>query len=630
MDDGARVSMAATPFRSANQAWVDRVARSGEELAYRYRTGGRWQDVSWKQADEQACEVAAGLVSLGLLPGDRIALLSQTRYEWMLCDIATLIAGAVTVPVYPSSTGEQCAYIVKNSNSRAVFVEDAGQLDKLLPLLLTGADLHLIHLSGDVQLDRPDAQGRTSVTLAEVQGRIPREAARRVLSLDDLRKIGRTFLEDDSRRGPIERRREAAGPDDTFTIIYTSGTTGNPKGVVLTHGNLVSACASACRALDLKPEGVHYLWVPLAHVVGREVIWACMFVGLPTVFSEGLARIKDNLLEVRPSFMAGVPRVYEKFYSAVSSAIAQGTALRRALVGWAFRTGSRHAREIREGRKPSAWLARMHRLADRLVLSKLRAKLGLDRCRLLISGGAPLSAEIAEFFHAAGLLILEGYGLTETMAAAFLNRFDGYRFGTVGRAIDIIECQIAADGEVLLRGPSVFRHYHDNPAATSEAIDPQGWFHTGDIGQLEDGFLRITDRKKDLIVLAGGKKVAPQILENALKARCPWLSQVLVFGDRKPYCVALVTLSEEAVAKFGAGDAAKAASNPELKRLLKNEVDALNASLASFETIKQFDILSEDFTEANGQLTPSLKVKRKEAVTRHRAALEGLYDQARD
>jgi long-chain acyl-CoA synthetase len=625
MDDRAGVSSVAASFRSANQAWTDRVAKSGDALAYRYRTAGGWQDVSWKQADQQASEVAAGLVSLGLLPGDRVGLISQTRYEWMLCDIATLIAGAVAVPIYPSSTADQSAYIVKNSNARATFVEDARQLDKLVPLLLTGADLYLIHMSGDARLDRPDAQGRTEVTLAEVQARIPREATRRVLSLEELRKIGRTWLEDDSRREQIERRRAAAGPDDTFTIIYTSGTTGNPKGVVLTHGNLVAACESGCRAMDLKPEGVHYLWVPLAHVVGREAIWACMFVGLPTVFAEGLAKIKDDLMEVRPSFMAGVPRVYEKFYTAVSSAITKGSTLRRALVGWAFRTGSRHAKEIREGRTPGPWLARMHRLADRLVLSKLRAKLGLDRCRLLLSGGAPLSAEIAEFFHAAGLLILEGYGLTETMAAAFLNRFDGYRFGTVGRAIDVIDCQIAPDGEVLLRGPSVFRRYHDNLAATSEAIDAEGWFHTGDIGQLEDGFLRITDRKKDLIVLAGGKKVAPQMLENALKARCPWVSQVLVFGDRKPYCVALVTLSEEAVAKFGAGDAAKAASNPELKRILKQEVDALNASLASFETIKQFDVLAEDFTEANGQLTPSLKVKRKEAVTRHRAAIEGLY-----
>jgi long-chain acyl-CoA synthetase len=413
-----------------------------------------------------------------------------------------------------------------------------------------------------------------------------------------------------------------------FTIIYTSGTTGNPKGVVLTHGNLVSGCASVCRALDLQPEGVQFLWVPLAHVVGREVAWASMFVALPIAFGEGVPRIRENLLEIRPSLMAGVPRIYEKFHAAIRSGMTQGSALRRKLLAWAFGVGDRHARRIRAGQRPGGWLALQHRWADRLVLSKLRTKVGLDRCKLLISGGAPLAAEIAEFFQAAGLLILEGYGLTETMAAAFLNRYEKYRFGTVGPAIDVIDCRIAADGEVLLKGPTVFHQYHANPAATAEAIDAEGWFHTGDIGQLEEGFLRITDRKKDLIVLAGGKKVAPQILENALKARCPLVSQALVFGDRKPYCVALVTLTEEAVHRFGGDDGTKAAASAELKALIAREVDALNGTLASFETIKRFDILAEDFTEANGQLTPSLKVKRKEAVARHRAEIDGLYERA--
>jgi long-chain acyl-CoA synthetase len=628
MDDGAVVSTKALPFRSANEAWDHRVSSSGDALAYRHKAGGAWRDVSWREADAQAQEIAAGLASIGLLPGDRIGLLSQTRFEWMLCDIGILMAGAATVPIYPSSTADQCTYIVRDAGCRAVVVEDAAQLAKLVPLLLTGLDLYLVHIQGDAKLERPDAQGRTEVSLAEVLARVPREAARRVLSLDELHKLGRQWREDPDKRAQLDRRRAATGPEEMFTIIYTSGTTGNPKGVVLTHGNLVAGCASVCRALDLQPEGVHFLWVPLAHVVGREVAWASMFVGLPIAFSEGMARLKDNLLELRPSLMAGVPRIYEKFYAAIQAGLGQGSAIRRALIGWAFRVGDRHARQVQAGKRPGGWLAIQHRWADRLVLSKLRAKVGLDRCRLLISGGAPLAAEIGEFFHSAGLLILEGYGLTETMAAAFINRFNRYRFGSVGLAIDVIECKIAPDGEILMRGPTVFPRYHGNTAATAEAIDAEGWFHSGDIGELEDGFLRITDRKKDLIVLAGGKKVAPQILESALKARCPLLSQVLVFGDRKPYCVALVTLSEEAVQKYGAGEGGKAAANPELKALIAKQVDALNASLASFETIKRFDILVEDFTEANGQLTPSLKVKRKEAVARHRSVIDGLYDQA--
>jgi long-chain acyl-CoA synthetase len=616
------------PFRSANEAWNDRVSSAGDALAYRHKVGGAWRDLSWKEADARAQELAAGLASLGLLAGDRIGLLSQTRLEWMLCDIGILMAGAATVPIYPSSTPDQCAYIVRDAGCRAVIVEDAAQLDKLVPLLLTGVDLYLLHISGDARLDRPDAQGRTEVALADVLARIPREAARRVMSLDELTQLGRQWLDDPGRRAQLDRRRTAPGPEDMFTIIYTSGTTGNPKGVVLTHGNLVAGCASVCRALDLRPEGVHFLWVPLAHVVGREVAWASMFVGLPIAFSEGMAKIRENLLELRPSLMAGVPRIYEKFYAAIQTGIREATGVRKALIRWAFRVGDRHARQLQAGKRPGGWLALQHRWANRLVLSRLRAKVGLDRCRLLISGGAPLSAEIGEFFHAAGLLILEGYGLTETMAAAFINRYDRYRFGSVGLAIDVIECKIAPDGEVLMRGPTVFRSYHGNPTATAEAIDAEGWFHSGDIGELEHGFLRITDRKKDLIVLAGGKKVAPQVLESALKARCPLLSQVLVFGDRKPYCVALVTLSEEAVARYGAGDGSKAAANPELKALIAKQVDALNASLASFETIKRFDILVEDFTEANGQLTPSLKVKRKEAVARHRSVIDGLYEQA--
>jgi long-chain acyl-CoA synthetase len=355
------------------------------------------------------------------------------------------------------------------------------------------------------------------------------------------------------------------------------------------------------------------------------IAWAAIFMGLPVAFGEGLTKIKDNLLEVRPTFMGGVPRIYEKFYSGVKAGMSQGSPIKRALVAWAFGVGDRHARLIRAGKTPGGWLAFQHRMADKLVLGKLRAKLGLERCRFLISGGAPLSAEIAEFFHGAGLLILEGYGLTETSAASFVNRVERYRFGTVGPAIDIIKTRFAEDGEILLQGPPVFKRYHNNAAATAEALDPDGWFHTGDIGHLEDGFLRITDRKKDLIVLAGGKKVPPQVLENALKTRSGLISQVLVFGDRRSYCVALVTLSEEAVKRYGDGDNAKAAAHPEVNAELKRAVDGLNATLASYETIKRFAVLTEDFTVDNDQLTPSLKVKRKVTVERHKAVIEELY-----
>ena len=613
------------PYQSANQAWAHRIGESGDRPAYRYKEDGRWRDVSWREADLAASEVAAGFAGVGVLPGDRICILAQTRYEWMLCDVGALLAGAVPVPIYPSSTPDQSAYIVRDCGARLVVVEDAAQLEKLLPLLLTGMDLQLVHLGRDAKLDRPDGKGRTQVILDEVMAQVPKEASRRILSFADFRARGQAFAAKPENASELARRRAAPGPDDPFTIIYTSGTTGNPKGVVLSHRNLVSECASAIRALTLSVDDVHYLWLTLAHVFARVVAWASLFKGFPVAFSEGLPKLKDNLLEVQPTFMAGVPRIYEKFYSGVKAGMKQGSGAKRALVAWAMAVGERRSQLVRQGQIPGGWLAFQHRMAEKLVFSKLRAKLGLGRCRFLISGGAPLSTEIAEFFHATGLLILEGYGLTETTAAAYVNRIERFRLGTVGPAIDVIESKIAEDGEVLLRGPSVFTHYHNNPAATAEAIDAEGWFHTGDIGVIEDGFLRITDRKKDLIVLAAGKKVAPQMLENALKAHSNLLSQALVYGDRRPYIVALLTLGEEAIKRYGDGDGARAAAHPDVKTALAAEVKALNANLASFESIKHFAVLPEDLTEANGMLTPSLKVKRKIAVERHRGVIDGLY-----
>jgi long-chain acyl-CoA synthetase len=300
----------------------------------------------------------------------------------------------------------------------------------------------------------------------------------------------------------------------------------------------------------------------------------------------------------------------------------QGSPLKRKIAAWALRVGAEHSVAVRAG-KPGGGFS--YWLADKLVFSKLRARLGLDRAEFLVSGGAPLAAEIAEFFHGAGILILEGYGLTETVAAAFLNTRERFRFGTVGPALDVVEVKIADDGEILMRGPSVFRQYYNNPAETAASVEPDGWYHSGDIGQLEDGFLRITDRKKDLIVTAGGKKIAPQALENALKARSPLFSQVLVYGDKRPYCIALVTLSDDARKKFGGAEFAALAESAEVKAALRAEIDALNANLASFESIKKFAILPADLTEASGDLTPKLSVKRKVVIDKYKSVIEELY-----
>jgi long-chain acyl-CoA synthetase len=582
--------------RTAVEMWRRRVAESPSRPAFRHHAGGDWKETTFAEAEVAAREIAAGLVAGGVVPGDRVCLLSQTRLEWALCDVAILLAGAVTVPIYASNTAEQCEFIIRDAGAKLVIVEDAAQRDKLLPL----RD-RLFTVTRLVQIDGDLAGGDF------------------VQSLSALREAGRTWLAGHARE--LDGRSETVGPESMFTIVYTSGTTGTPKGVVLTHENLTSSICSAVRSMRLGEGDMQYLFLPLAHILARQTVWAGFHVGFATAFSRGTNQIREDLGVVRPTFMAGVPRIYEKFYTAVTAALKQGSALKRSLAAWAIRSGQAHAAALRAG-KPAGGVG--HWLADKLVLSKLRARLGLDRCRFLISGGAPLAAEIAEFFHATGLLILEGWGLTETTSGVFVNRMDRYRFGTVGPATDLIEARIAEDGEILVRGAPVFRQYYNNPAATAEAVEPDGWFHTGDIGHLEDGFLKITDRKKDLIVTANGKKVAPQPLENALKATSPLVAQVLVYGDNRPYCVALVTLSETATKQFGAG----APTSAEVKTALQKDVDTVNSKLASFERIKRFAVLPSEFTEASGELTPKLSIKRKVVIEKYRGVIEELYSHA--
>jgi long-chain acyl-CoA synthetase len=582
--------------RTAVEMWRRRMAQSPSRPAFGYFAGGGWKTMTFGEAEVAAREIAAGLVAGGVVPGDRVCLLAQTRVEWILCDVAILLAGGVTVPIYGSNTAEQCEFIIRDAGAKMVIVEDGAQRDKLLPL----RD-RLFTVTRLVQMERADGDAA---------------GGEFVQSLSALREAGRSWLAQHERE--LDAHADTVGPESMFTIVYTSGTTGTPKGVVLTHENLTSSICSAVRSMRLGAEDTQYLFLPLAHILARQTVWAGFHVGFTTTFSRGTAQIREDLGTVRPTFMAAVPRVFEKFYAAVTAGLKQGSALKQSLAAWAVRSGMAHAAALRAG-KPAGGFG--HWLADKLVLSKLRARLGLDRCRFLISGGAPLAAEIAEFFHAAGLLILEGYGLTETTSGVFVNRMDRFRFGTVGPATDVVETRIADDGEILVRGAPVFRQYYNNPAATAEAVEPDGWFHTGDIGHVEDGFLRITDRKKDLIVTANGKKIAPQPIENALKAASPLLGQVIVYGDKRSYCVALVTLSEAATKQFGA----EAAQSAELKAALQKCFDAVNGKLASFEGVKRFAVLPHELTEAAGELTPKLSIKRKVVIEKYRTVLEDLY-----
>ena len=558
-------------------------------------------------------------------------MLAQTCLEWILADIGILLAGGVTVPIYPSNTAEQCEYIVRDSGAKIVIVEDAAQLEKILSVrdhLLTVTAI--VHMRGDAKLEKPDARGRSVVALADVVRGDGSSSRDFILSLEALRVAGRTWLGPHAGRARRPRR-DGRGRLDVHDHLHVRDD-GNPKGVVLTHENLVAGVSSAIRAMQIYDADEQYLFLTLAHVLARELEWSGIALGCSTTISRGVPSIRQDLARdaahVHGERAARLREVLRGRERSPRPGLGPQAGHR---VGRSP-SAKRHSAAVRAGKAPGGWLGFRRGLADKLVFSKLRARLGLDRCRFLISGGAPLAAEIAEFFHAVGLLILEGYGLTETMAAAYLNTMTRFRFGTVGPALDVVETKIAEDGEILMRGPSVFRQYYNNAAATAEAVQPDGWFHSGDIGHLEDGFLRITDRKKDLIVTANGKKVAPQPLENALKARSPLVSQVVVYGDKRSYCVALVTLSEEAQKKFVDANPGNVKGTPpvvvsaELKAALQKDIDALNATLAPYESIKKFAVLANDFTEAAGEMTPSLKVKRKVVIDKYRSVIDAMYE----
>src|SRR6266496_16164 len=461
-----------------------------------------------------------------------------------------------------------------------------------------------------------------------IQGYEGKEPSPRIFTWDALRRLGRDRAE--ALKPELADRVEGTKPDDVATIVYTSGTTGPPKGVVQTHGNHVSALESAAQTTSIKEGDVHLLFLPLAHSFARLESFIGVHRGLCTAFAENIDKLRDNLPETRPHFICSVPRVFEKVYAGAMARAEGGSPIKRKIFHWAVGVGKEVSRLKQAGQPVPAALAIKYKIAEKLVFSKMQAALG-GRLRFAVSGGAPLSREIAEFFHAAGILILEGYGLTETCPVLTNNREDSFKFGSVGRALPGVEIKLAPDGEILGRGGNIAKGYFKKPEATSEVFLPDGWFATGDIGKIDaDGFLYITDRKKDLIVTAGGMNIAPQNIENLLKGD-PFISQAMVHGDRRPYPVALITLNPEEVAKFAreqgimASDPTVLAKHPKIVERVQRTIDAKNSELQSYAKVKKFAILPEDFTVDNGALTPTLKVKRKVISERHRAALDALY-----
>jgi long-chain acyl-CoA synthetase len=583
--------------------------------------------MSWNEWARASRELAGGLRSLGLSPGDRVCLLANSRPEWFLFDVAILMAGAVTVPIYQSNTAEQCEYIITDCGARLVVAENPAQIEKLFApearVRLAGLS-RIAYFDARSALEKPK-DGKREQLLEDV---VPAEARGKLVSVGDLRERGRAWLAEHD--GALERTWADLHPDSVFTIVYTSGTTGPPKGVVLQHSSVVFEC-QGLSVLSVGESDEQLLFLPLAHIFAKLLEWKAIHSGAVTTFARSFAALRSDLSEVRPTFMGGVPRVFEKLYAGIQATVKDSPPLRQKIFRWASAVGAEVSRR-RQSEKPlGAWLALRHRIASRLVFSKLKRKLGLDRIRVMISGGAPLAREIAEFFHSIDILILEGYGLTETTGATHINRLERFRLGTVGPALPGIEVRIAEDGEILVRGGNILKEYYKKPEATREVLEPDGWFHTGDIGVIEDGLLRITDRKKDLIVTAGGKNVAPQNIEGALKAASAYISQVMVHGDKRNFLSALITLNEEAVVKWASaqgitsGGGEGLGGHDAVRKLVQGAVDQVNAGLPSYETIKKFAILPRDFSQETGELTPTLKVKRKFTTEKYQGILDGFY-----
>ncbi len=581
---------------------LEQVAASPSKEAFRYLEGERWVSLSWSQVKDKAFELAAGLLALGVQHEDRVAIASGTCIEWILADLAIMSAGAATTTVYPTTQHEDVAYILADSASKVVFAEDEVQVAKILD-----------HLGELPEL----------IAIVQLNGRVDAE---KVISWDELVQGGLDHLKHNP--SAITDAIAAVGPDDLATLIYTSGTTGRPKGVRLAH-DCWTYLGVSIEAYDIiYPDDLQYLWLPLSHVFGKALIAVQLRIGYSTAVDGRIDKIVENLSVVKPTFMAGAPRIFEKVRARVMTTASHG--VKAKIFDWAFGVGRRATPLRLAGKKPGGLLGVQYAVADRLVFSKIKARMG-GNIRFFVSGSAALNREVQEWFYAAGLLVLEGYGLTETCAASFVNNPRATRFGTVGPPVPGTQTRIAEDGEILIKGPAVMRGYHNLPEATAETLDADGWLSTGDIGELDDhGYLRITDRKKDLIKTSGGKYVAPQKVEGTLKAACPYISQVVVHGEGRKYVTALIALDPEAIEEWAAGQsvsgsASELTSTPEVRALIEGYVAQANKQLERWETIKKFEFLPGELSVDEGEVTPSQKIRRKSVEEKYADLLDGMY-----
>lgn len=625
-----------------------RVQRSASQPALRFKRQGAWRTLSWQQWFDKARQAAAGLAALGVKRGDRVAILSRSRMEWVVADLACAIAGAVSVPIYPSLTARDVAFILADSGAAAVFVDDASRIEGSIDVLEERARRIADDEDGRpaptdrVQLRQVivfEGPGRTSHadTSAEPDPRgdphgDPEAEQIPCCDWDALLQRGRDTLAVPETAAAVDAIEADLSLSDPMTFVYTSGTTGEPKGAILTHGNLVYESWAIRNVVPVDHTDEQLIVLPLAHIFARHLVWGAVEQGAITAFAESDDRLVANLLEVAPTFLGAVPRMYERLFAQLRGEAAARGGPGKAMLDLALDTGRRVSVCKQRGQAVPTALSLKMALADRVLFRRIRGFFG-GRLRYLVSGGAPLSREVAEFFHASGMLILEGYGLSETSGATNVNRPERFRFGTVGPAMPGCEVRIAEDGEVLVRGHNVMAGYHGRAADTAAAFDEQGWFRTGDLGEIRDGFLRITGRKKDVFKITTGKYVAPLIIEKRLKA-APSIAHAVVCGDGRPFAIAVVGLDEERLLEvsdregLGCRSYADLAAHPRVKQLIQAAVDEVNDTVARHERVRKFVIVPRPMTQASGELTPTRKVKRRVLVGKYAALIEALYDDA--
>jgi long-chain acyl-CoA synthetase len=573
-------------------------AQYGSKVAVRYKEGDAWISKTFDEVLEIVRPLAFGLVTLGVEKGNRVSILANTRPEWTYFDFAALSIGATVVPIYQTNSPEECRYVLDNSDSKVVVVEDAEQLEKVR----------------QVRDQLPQLEQIVLMT----------GSAEDAISMEDLAAKG-----GGGDAVTWEALYEAVTPEDICTFIYTSGTTGPPKGCIISHGNYRAMLNMVNDVSVIEDEDVAYLYLPLAHSFALLIQFGTFDLGTTLAYWErDPLKILPNLAELKPTYFPSVPRIFEKIYTAATSAMEKEGGLKKAIFDWAIKVGAKMRQAERSGHKPGFLLQRSYDFADKKVLSKIRGLFG-GNIRLAVSGAAPINPEILRFFDAAGVLVLEGWGMTETSTAATISTPDDFRVGTIGKPFPGCEVKIAEDGEILVKGPNVFQGYHKNPEATAETI-VDGWLHTGDIGEIEsDGFIKITGRKKDIIITAGGKNITPANLEAEIKQH-PMVSQCVVVGDRRPYLVALVTLDPEEAVKYAQEndlpeDPVQLAQNPDVKAAIEAHVEKINQNFARVEQVKKISILPNDLSQESGELTPTLKVKRAVVAQKHEDAIEQLY-----